>query len=130
MKMLLIDLLKQECGYCKKLMKKYFNKNLIMTEKIEEDFQSSNTCWICEKLIEDEKLRDHCRHIPGKYRGVVHWSFNVNLKLTNKVLLIFHNLKDYDSDLVMNQIGKCNVKVDVIPNEPEQYMVLTIDKNF
>ena len=27
----------------------------------EEEFQSSNTCWICEKLIDDddEKVRDH-----------------------------------------------------------------------
>ena len=36
----------------------------------EEQFQSSNTCWICKKLIDDddEKLRDHC-HITGKFRG-------------------------------------------------------------
>ena len=33
-------------------MKKRFSKNLIMTEKDEEKFQSSNTCWVCEKLIE------------------------------------------------------------------------------
>ena len=39
-----------------------FYKNLIMTEE-EEQFQSSNTCWICEKLIDDdnEKVRDHLR---------------------------------------------------------------------
>ena len=38
-------------------MEKHFNKNLNMNEE-EEEFQSSNTCWICEKLIEDEKARD------------------------------------------------------------------------
>ena len=34
----------------------------------EEQFQSSNTCWICEKLIDDddEKVRDHC-HVTGKF---------------------------------------------------------------
>ena len=43
----------------------------------EEQFQSSNTCWICEKPIDDddEKVRDHC-HVPGKFRGVAHWSCN------------------------------------------------------
>ena len=43
-------------------MKKPFNKNLIMAKEVEEQFQSSNTCWVCEKLIEDdnEKDRDHC----------------------------------------------------------------------
>ena len=32
----------KESQYCKKVMKKYFNKKLIMSE--EEQFQSSNTC--------------------------------------------------------------------------------------
>ena len=42
-------------------MKKHFNKHLIMSEEKEEQFQSSNTCWICEKLIDDddEKVRDN-----------------------------------------------------------------------
>ena len=33
-----------------------------MTKQQEEKFQSSNICWICEKIIEndDEKVRDHC----------------------------------------------------------------------
>ena len=53
----------------KKVMKKCLNKNLIMTEE-QEQFQSSNSCWICQKLIDDddEKVRDHC-HISGKFRG-------------------------------------------------------------
>ena len=33
----------KEYQYCKKVMKKYFNKNLIMSQE-EEEFQSSNTC--------------------------------------------------------------------------------------
>ena len=48
-----------------------------MTEE-EEQFQSSSTCYICKKLIEDEKVRDHS-HITGKFRGAVHWSCNINL---------------------------------------------------
>ena len=64
----------KEFEYCKKVMKKHFNKNLIMSEEEEEEFQSSNTCWICEKLIDndDEKVRDHC-HVTGKFRGAEHW---------------------------------------------------------
>ena len=29
-----------------------------MLKEEEENFQSSNTCWVCEKIIEDEKLKD------------------------------------------------------------------------
>ena len=48
-----------------------------MTEKGEEQFQSSNTCWIWKKLIDDddEKIRDYC-HVTGKFRGAAHWSCN------------------------------------------------------
>ena len=48
-----------------------------MSEEEEEQFQSSNTFWICEKLIEndDEKVRDHC-HVTSKLRGAARWSCN------------------------------------------------------
>ena len=32
-----------------------------MFENEEENFQSSSTCWICEKLTDDEKVRNHCK---------------------------------------------------------------------
>ena len=45
----------------------------------EEQFQSSNMCQICEKLIDDddEKVTDHC-HVTSKFRGAAHWSCNIN----------------------------------------------------
>ena len=62
----------KEYQYCKKVMNKHFSKNLIVSEE-EEEFQSRNMCWICEKLIEndDEKVRDYC-HITGKFRAPAH----------------------------------------------------------
>ena len=72
-----IEAILKEFEYCKKVMKKHFNKNLIMSEKEEEQFQSSNICWICEKLIDDdnEKVRDEY-HVTKKFRGTAHWSCN------------------------------------------------------
>ena len=110
-------------------MNKHFNKNLIMSEE-EEQLQSSNTCWICEKLIynDDEKVRDHC-HITRKYRGTGHWSCNINLQLTKKVPVIFHNLRGYDSHLIFCELNKFDVKIDVIPNRLEKYMAFFLNKN-
>ena len=103
-------------------MKKHFNKNLIMSEE-EEQFQSSNTCWIFEQLIynDDKKVRDHC-HITGKFKGTAHCSCNINLQLTKKVPVIFHNLRGYDSHLIFCELNKFDVKIDVIPNRLEKYM--------
>ena len=67
-------------------MKKHFNKNVIMSER-KEQFQSNNTCWTCEKPIDDDdkKVRDHC-HVTGKFRSATCWSCNINLELTKKFL--------------------------------------------
>ena len=64
----------KEYKYCRKVINKHFNKNLIMTEEEEHLFQESKSCWICKKLIDndEEKVRDHC-HISGKFRGEAHW---------------------------------------------------------
>ena len=120
----------KEYQYCKKVMKKHFGKNLIMSEEEEEQFQSSNTCWICEKLIDndDEKFRDHC-HVTGKFRGAAHWSCNINLQLTKNVPVIFHNLRGYDSHLIFNELDKFDVKIKVIPNGLEKYMAFFLNKN-
>ena len=59
----------KERKYCKKIMNKHFNKNLIMSEEKEHLFQQSNICWIINH--DDEKVRDHC-HITGKFRDSAH----------------------------------------------------------
>ena len=76
---------------------------------------------------EDNKVRDH-DNVTGKYRGSAHWNCNINLKLTKRVPVIFHNLKGYDSHLIMQKIGKFDIKVSVIPNGLEKYMAFTINK--
>ena len=54
---------------------------------------------------------------------------NAHLNLTKKLFIIFHNIQGYESHLITNEIGKFNVKVDVLPNGLEQYMAFTINKD-
>ena len=70
--------------------KKNFNWYFIIIK--EEEKQSNNTCWICKKFIEkdNENVRDHC-HITKNFRSGAHWSCNINLQLTEKFPVIFHN---------------------------------------
>ena len=113
----------QECKYCRKVINKHFNKNLVLSEEEEHLFQQSNHCWIWKKLIDNdkEKVRDHC-HVTGKFRGAAHWNCNINLQLTKKVSVIFHNLRGYDSHLIFCELDKFDVKISVIPNGLEKYM--------
>ena len=52
-----------------------------------------------------------------------------DLKLTKKVSVIFHNLRGYDSHLIMQEIDKFDVKISVISIGLEKYMAFTINKN-
>ena len=75
------------------------------------------------------KSKRYC-YITGKYRAAAHWSCNVNLKLTQKFFIIFHNLKGYGSHLIMNIINEFDVNVCVIPNGLEKYIAFKINKKF
>ena len=116
--------------YCRKIMNKYFNKNLIMSEEEEHLFQKSNSCWVCKKLIDsdEEKVRYYC-HVTGKFRGEGHWNCNINFQLTKKVPVIFYNLRGYNSRLIFNELDKFDVKINVIPNGLGKHMAFFLNKN-
>ena len=120
----------KEYEYCGRIVKKHFNKPLIMSALENEEFETTNICWICGKLIENDndKVRDHC-HITIKYRNAVHNFCNVNLKITTKVFVILHNLKGCNSHLIFEELNKSNCKISVIPNGLEKYMSFTLNNN-
>ena len=74
----------------------------------------------------DLKVRDHC-HITGKYRGSAHRDCNINVRLNHKSPVVFHNLKNYDSHLIIQELGKFSLKINVITNGLEKYMTLSIN---
>ena len=134
----------EEVKYCKKVIKKYFNKPLRMTEKNEEAFQKTEECHICDRKYtdKDERVRDHC-HITGKYRGSAHQECNLKLKIEPekiKIPVIFHNLRGYDSHFIMQQIGEIvrkhtyinkkgeekQMNINAIPNNMEKYMAFRL----
>ena len=96
-------------------MQKHFNKELAMTKEENEDFKNSiKCCWIFVNYFDN--VRDHC---------------HINLKLNHKISFVFHNLKNYDSHLIMQELGKFNLKIHFVTNGLERYMNVTIkNKHF
>ena len=62
--------------------------------------------------------------LTRKFRGAVQWSCNINFRLTKKIIVIFHNLRGYDSHLIFCELNKFDVKINVITNGLEKYMAL------
>ena len=134
----------EEVKYCNKIKKKHFNKEMAMTKEDRKDFKSADKCHICDKKYteKDIKVRDHC-HITGKYRGSAHQDCNISYKLNEKIPVIFHNLRGYDSHFIVQQIGEIAHKhtyinrkgekqqrnISVIPNNMEKYMAFMLSNN-
>ena len=38
----------KESKYCRRVTKKHFNKELVMTKEGNEKFESSTKCWVCD----------------------------------------------------------------------------------
>ena len=85
---------------------KHFNKGMILTKDDEQNFKNADKCYICNKNYSEKGFRvDHC-HITGKYRVSSHQVCNINCRLTDKIPVIFHNLKRYDSHFIMQMIDE------------------------
>ena len=86
--------------YCSHVMKKHFNKKLLMTKEDDENFESSTKCWICDFVEGDVKVRDYW-HVTWKHKGLAQRDFNINNCLNYKIPIVFLNLKNYDAHLTM-----------------------------
>ena len=94
-----------------------------MAKANNEDFKNSTKYWIIDNTYVDGdvKVRDHC-HITGKYRRSTHRNCNINVKLNHVIKLRISQRKNYDSHLIMQEVGKFNLKINVMPNGLKKYM--------
>lgn len=72
-------------------------------------------------------VRDNC-HVTGKYRGSAHSPCNRSFRLTKLIPVVFHNLRGYDSHLIMQEIGKFDEEVNVVANNMEKCMSFSLGK--
>ena len=70
---------------------KITEKDIILTEKDEEGFESNHNCQFCEEEVSSNKITDHC-HLKSKNRDPAHQNCNINFtkKRSAFVLFVFH----------------------------------------
>ena len=100
-----------------------------MTKPGNEDFKNSTKFRISDNnyIDNDVKVRNHC-HTVAEYRGSAHKDCNINFKLNHKLPVVLHALKSYDTHLIMQELGKFNLKINIMPNGLKIYMSFTIDR--
>lgn len=101
-------------------------KPMIITQQQEVQFQKATVCFICNKSLGKDKVRDHC-HLNGNYRGAAHNACNLQYKLTNKVCVVMHNCRGYDQHLLTSSIGKIKDRqINCIPNNMQKYVSFSL----
>ena len=78
-------------------------------------------------MLEKVEYCEYC-HVAGKCRGSAHQSCNVNIQLTSKILVIFHDLRRCDCHHVMQEIVKIGQKISIMLNCTEKYMAFILGK--
>ena len=83
-----------------------------MNKKDHEDFKTFTKFWISKKVYkkDENKVRGH-EDITGKYQGSTHQECNLILSLSKKIPVVFHNLQNYESHLICQEVGKYNLKL-------------------
>ena len=107
--------------------KKYFNKRLIMTNKVEEICNNSHICWICKQELDTYNVKDHC-DVTGKFRAAAHDHCNKKLKLPTKITINFHNLQWYNGHIIFKELNNFDVDVTVTPKGTDKYMSIIVNR--
>ena len=75
-----------------------------------------------------DKVRNHC-HVTGRFRGVARNKCNINLRLSRKIPIIFHNLQGYDGQIIFKELNNFNVDIAVIPKGIYKYMSIIVNRH-
>jgi len=101
-----LEAMLEEVKYCNKTFKNHFNQPMLFTSEDNQKLRSATKCHRCEQnfIKGDKVVRDH-DHVTSAFRQATHEVYNLNYSLTEKIPVIFHNLRGCDSHFIMEKIG-------------------------
>ena len=101
---------------------------MVFDKEAEEKYDAATDCYICEKALNEDRVRDHC-HFTGKFRGAAHSNCNLQYQISKKnykLPIVFHNLRGYDAHLIMQGVRKKHGAIRIIPMNMERYISFSV----
>ena len=95
---------------------------MTMHDKLVDD--NSTFCHICNEELGEDRVLDHC-HLTGEFSGAAHDVCNLKYRVPKFFPVVFHNLSDYDSHLLIKTLGNSQGDISCIANNEENYIFFT-----
>ena len=98
-----LDSLKDDVSQLKDILRRPIAMEL--TKEEDGIFLQASSCHICDQPATDADhfVRNHS-HLTGEFVGAAHNSCNLNYRDCQKIPIFFHNLKGYDSHLILSHV--------------------------
>ena len=99
-----------------------------LTIEEEEQINRDESCHICSEPLGEDRVRYYC-HVLSLYRGAAHVACNLNYRIDlAKWMLpvILHNLRGYDSHLIIKTLKKKCGRTRVIATNMEAYISFSV----
>ena len=68
------------------------------------------------------------RSLSYHWKVITHRDYNININLNHKIPIVSHNPKNYDSHLIMQELGKVYFKVDPAGNTRSKLTIETLEQ--
>ena len=91
-----------------------------------KDHNKENTCYICKKDFNNDKVRGHC-HFNGKYKGAAHNTCNLRYKVPKNIPVIFHNGSTYDYHFIIKELAReFDDNFECLGENTEKYITFSV----
>ena len=97
-----------------------------LTKAQEKQFKAAVNFSLCDKELGNDRVRDP-DHLTGDYRGAAHNTCNTQYGWKNyKIPVIFHNLRGYDSHLIIQSLTEKFERVNCVPSSTEKFITFSV----
>ena len=117
----------EKSKYCSEVIKKHFIKELVITKEDNEALRTlinvgSVTMIMLIMMLKREIIFISLENIETLCIEIEYQSY-----IKSQIPVVFHNLKNYDSPLIIQELVKFNLKINEIPNGLGKCIIFTIN---